>query len=120
MTGAERPAAMVLPRRMTERRQMRRVSWKPIRKGALRGFASVELPNGLSLIDCPVCMSSNGRLFAALPSKPVLDERGQHAKPNGKPQYVPIAKWPNKNIGTAFSDRVVVLVRAAHPADLDE
>jgi hypothetical protein len=98
---------------------MRLVSWKPIRKGSLCGFAAVELPNSLALVDCPVCVASNGHPFATLPSKPVLDKRGQHAKPNGKGQYTAIARWPNKDIATAFSDPVIELVRAQHPAQLE-
>ena len=34
-----------------ERPRMRLVSWKPLIKGALRGFATLELPIGLKLID---------------------------------------------------------------------
>jgi hypothetical protein len=33
---------------------LRLVSWKPLNKGALRVFGTVELPIGLKLIDCPV------------------------------------------------------------------
>jgi hypothetical protein len=102
-----------------ERKSMQLIGWRPIRKGGLRGFAAVRLPNGLVLIDCPVCRASNGRFFASLPSKPVLDESGQHAKPNGKALYTPMARWPSKDVNTAWGDRVVQLVRAAHPADLD-
>ena len=39
------------PARAAERPRMRLVSWKPMAKGSLCGFATVELPIGLKLID---------------------------------------------------------------------
>jgi len=36
------------------------VDWRPYVKGALRGFATVLLPIGLKLVDCPV-LASNGK-----------------------------------------------------------
>jgi hypothetical protein len=103
----------------SERKSMRLVGWKAIRKGGLLGFVTLTLPNGLTLIDCPLCRAVNGRLFASLPAKSVLDEHGQHARPGGKPQYTPIARWPSREINTAWSDRVVALVRQAHPGALE-
>ncbi len=77
-----------------DRPRMRLLSWKPMRKGTLRGFATVELPIGLRIFDCPVLTAKNGP-WAVLPSKPVLDADGQHVKPGGrKGQYAPVRKWP--------------------------
>jgi hypothetical protein len=39
------------PARAAEGPRMRLVSWKPMAKGSLCGFATVELPIGLKLID---------------------------------------------------------------------
>jgi hypothetical protein len=47
------------------------------------GFATVELPTGLELIDCPVLVGSNGP-WARLPSKPVLGHEGKQVKPSGR------------------------------------
>ena len=55
---------------------MRLVSWKPIAKGTLRGFATVELPIGLKLIDCAVFVGTNGAR-ARPPAKPQLDKDGR-------------------------------------------
>jgi hypothetical protein len=55
---------------------MRLVSWKPIANGTLRGFATVELPIGLKLIDCAVFVGTNGA-WARPPAKPQLDKDGR-------------------------------------------
>jgi hypothetical protein len=52
------------------------ISWHPRAKGALRGFATVLLPIGIALIDCPVWVS-NGKAWVCLPAKPVLDRDGK-------------------------------------------
>jgi hypothetical protein len=42
------------------RPKMRLVNWKPLEKNSLRGFATVALPLGLKIVDCPVHVS-NGK-----------------------------------------------------------
>jgi hypothetical protein len=96
----------------------RLVAWKPVTKGALRGFATVELPIGLKLIDCPVLVGPNGA-WATLPSKPVLDSDGKQLKPGGKAQYTAIMQWRDRDLTDRFSQAVVALVRKAHPEALD-
>ena len=96
------------------RPKMRLVNFKPMTKGALRGFASIELPSGLLIEDCPVLVSS-GKAWASLPSRPVLDRQGRHVKPDGKPQYVSILKWRDRDLADRWSAAVVELVRQQHP-----
>jgi hypothetical protein len=100
------------------RPQMRLVSFKPLVKGSLRGFANVELPIGLRITDCPV-LNSNGKAWATLPSKPILDRDGKHVEVNGKRQYAPILEWRDRDLADRFSAAVVDLVRSQHPADFD-
>lgn len=78
-------------------RSLRLVSWKPLVKGSLRGFATIQLPIGLRFFDCPVLVSS-GKAWAMLPSKPILNPEGRHSAPNRKPQYTPVAEWHDKAI----------------------
>jgi len=54
-------------------------TFKALRKGALVGFATVRLPNGLLIGDCPIC-TSHGKTWASLPSKPILDRDGRHVE----------------------------------------
>jgi len=98
-------------------KRMRLVSFKPLTKGALRGFASVELPIGLVINDCPICASS-GKTWAALPSKPVLDRDGKHVEAGGKRQYSAILLWENRDRSDRWSQAVVDLVRAEYPEAL--
>jgi hypothetical protein len=59
-----------------DRPRMRLVAWRPVTKGALRGFATVELPIGLKIHDCPV-FTSHGKTWATLPGKPQIDKEGR-------------------------------------------
>jgi hypothetical protein len=101
------------------RPKIRLISWKPLVKNSLRGFATVELPIGLKIVDCPVLVS-NGKAWASLPTKPMLDRDGKHVKPDGKPQYSAILEWKSRDLADRFSEAVVELVRQTHPGDLDD
>jgi hypothetical protein len=93
---------------------------RPVSKGSLRGFATVELPIGLKLIDCPVLVSAAGGSWASLPSKPVLDREGKHVRPGGgKRQFATVVEWRSRELSDRFSAAVVALVKAAYPDALD-
>jgi DNA-binding cell septation regulator SpoVG len=101
------------------RARLRLVSFKPIAKGQLRGFCTIELPPGLILSDLPVMIGSDGNLWVALPSKPVLDESGRHKRDvNGKPEYQPIGKWVSRQLSDQFSARVISLIDEQYPGAL--
>jgi hypothetical protein len=97
---------------------MRLLSFKPVARGALRGFANVELPIGLTITDCPVCVS-HGKAWASLPSKPVLDRDGKHVEVSGKRQYAAILAWKDREVADRWSGAVVAMVRTAHPEALE-
>ena len=100
-------------------RQLHLVSWKPVPKGALRGFATVELPIGRRIIDIPVLIGANGA-WATLPSKPELDSEGRREFGiNGKRVYAPVLEWRTRDLANRFSDAVVAAVRQAHLGDLE-
>ena len=95
------------------------VAWHPLVKGGLRGFATVELPIGLKLIDCPVLVL-NGKAWPCLPSKPVLDRDGKHrTDANSKPVHAAILEWRTRDLAERFSAAVVELVQCTHPGALD-
>jgi hypothetical protein len=102
-------------------RQLRLISWKPVSKGALRGFATIDLLSiGLRIYDVPVFAGSNGP-WAALPSKPELDRDGRRKIDiNGKATYTPVLEWRTRELGDKFAAAVVSVVRQAHPDDLAE
>ena len=93
--------------------------FRALERGALRGFATIELSFGLILHDVPIFSGRKGP-WASLPAKPVLDQAGrQRSNANGKPQYLPIAEWRDWRIAEAFSAAVIDLVRKAHPDALE-
>ena len=97
---------------------MRLVAWKPMRKGDLIGFATVELPICLKLIDCPVLIGPRGR-WASLPSKPQIDRDGrQKTDTNGRAVYAPVLEWRDRGLADRFSAAVVELVLQSHPEAL--
>ena len=95
--------------------------WQPVRKGFLLGFASISLANGLEIDDIPVLIT-DGKAWATLPRRPVITSDGRVAKLPGssKTQYVSFLRRRDRALSTAFSERVVELVRTAHPDALGE
>src|SRR5690349_1803536 len=92
------------------RPRMRLLNFRAVNKGSLRGLATVALPNGLTIFDCPVMVGKRGP-WATLPAKPVLDSEGRHVTADGrKRQYAPVAQWRDKEQSTRFSDSLVALV----------
>ena len=103
------------PSDAAERPGLRLVSFKAVRKGALIGFATVQLPIGLTIIDCPVC-ETNGKAWATPPGRPQLDRNGQPIRDErGRQTYGQILEWRDRRLREAFSDRIVELVRGQHP-----
>jgi hypothetical protein len=101
-------------------RQIRLISWKPIVRGQLRGFASIEILSiGLRIIDIPVLIGSNGP-WATLPQKPEFDSEGRRRLDiNGKPTWSPVLEWRTRDIRDKFSEGIIAAIRQAHPDDLD-
>jgi hypothetical protein len=93
---------------------MRLIGFRPVAKGALRGFVSIELPSGLRIDDVAVFASAS-RTWATLPSKPVVDHDGRQVERDGKKQYAAILRWPDRDTSDRWSEAVVALVRAEHP-----
>jgi hypothetical protein len=107
-------AAEPAPRRMTL------ISWRPCRRNTLRGFTAVELPSGLRIMEIPVHVTA-GRAWAGLPARPMVDNATGTAlrDERGKIRYSPVLSWRDRDLADRWSDAVVALVRAAHPAALD-
>jgi hypothetical protein len=101
-----------------DRPPMRLLDFRRVRKGALRGFCLVELPNGMRVSDCPALVS-NGKAWAMLPSKPVLDQDRRQKVDGAKGQFVAIVEWRNRDLASRFIDTLIALLRDAHPGALD-
>jgi hypothetical protein len=97
--------------------RMQLLRWRSIKKGFVVGFADVELPIGLKIVDVMV-VAKDGRLWANLPSRPRLRGGQLEVGHDGRPVYEAVLGWRSRELGDEFSRRVIDLVREAHPADL--
>ncbi len=89
--------------------------WRPMRKGSLLGFAKIEMPSGLILVDVTILSGERGA-WASPPSKPMIDRDGIALKDaNGKIRYSPVVEFASKQVRERFSAAVVDALRAAHP-----
>jgi hypothetical protein len=96
-------------------RRMRLRSFKPLVRGALRGFCTVVLPCGLVIHGVGVFGGKKGP-FALLPRKPVLDRTGRHVKPNGvRGRYAAVLEWCDRDPSTWWFSAVTELIRAKYP-----
>jgi hypothetical protein len=93
---------------------MRLVSWEPFVKSSLRGFAVIELPNGLLIHDVPL-LYSHSKAWTALPAKPPIDgDSGHKRDASGKPTYTKIPEWRNRELSNRFSEALVALLCSTH------
>jgi hypothetical protein len=105
---------------MTNTTVMRLVGWRRLRQGKLYGFAEIELPIGLKIAEIRVLQGAKGP-WPALPGKPEVERDGKTVRlgSDGKPVYRELLSWRSKRLREAFSERVVELVRASYPAEID-
>jgi len=97
---------------------LRLIEWKPLVKGALRGFVTVELPIGLTIREMPLLVGNKGP-WVSLPGKPQIDGGGQVRRDqNGKIAYVAVLEWRNKGLSDRFSRAVIDLLLTQHPRAL--
>jgi hypothetical protein len=91
------------------------LDWKPLSKGQLRGFAKVQLPSGMVLIDCPIGVSDRGA-WASPPARPQIDRAGNPIKdPTGKIKYSPIIEFTSREVRDRWSGAVIEALRTSHP-----
>ena len=95
--------------------RMRLIRFKPMVKNALRGFATVGLPNGSRIAECRA-LTSNGKAWAAFPSNPQIGRDVTQIMVDGKKQYAAFMFWSDGDTQDRWSVRVVKLVRARYPA----
>jgi DNA-binding cell septation regulator SpoVG len=94
--------------------------WKPLSKGALRGFVSVTLPSGLVLREVSILVT-DGRPWASPPSKPLLDRDGRAMTgDDGRRRYSQIVEFTAMDIRDRWSDSVIEALRTVHPEAFDE
>lgn len=90
------------------------LTWKPIARNTLRGFADVRI--GKSLIIREVSLhTANGKRWASLPSKPMMKDGRALIDDKGKVKYSPIMEWADNDARNSFSEGVVEAIEREHP-----
>jgi hypothetical protein len=91
--------------------------WRQLRKNSLLGFARVELPSGMVVVDVTVLTGERGP-WASPPSKPMIASDGVVMKDSdGKIRYTPIIDFVSKDVRNSAA--VIEAMRASHPEALD-
>ncbi len=94
--------------------------WKPLRKGALRGFLTATLPSGLVVHEISVLVS-NGKAWASPPSKPLLDRDGRvMVNDAGKRRYAAIIEFATRELRDRWSSAVIDALLTAFPEALSD
>lgn len=97
---------------------IRITDWKPVRKGALLGFARMEMPSGMVLIDCTILTGANGP-WASPPGKPMVGSDGTVARDaNNKTRYTAVVDFVSREHRTRWSEAVIAALQASHPEAL--
>lgn len=93
------------------------LAWRAMKKNTLLGFAKIQL-GALTINDVSV-NTSNGRTWANLPSKPMVDRDGNVVRtPEGKIKYVPLLEWATREASDRFSESVITAVEEKEPGAL--
>jgi hypothetical protein len=82
------------------------ISWRPVRKGSLIGFADLEIPMArLPARDVSVHQAGAKR-WARLPGRPMLDGEGTPLRDDkGRVKYSTIVEWQTHGVSAAFSKK---------------
>ena len=80
------------------------LAWRPLIRGSLRGFATIQLGRSLKIIDVPL-LCSNGKRWASLPSKPLIGDGKALLDDRGKQRYAPILEWSDRQAADRFGPR---------------
>jgi hypothetical protein len=98
--------------------QFRLLRFRKIQKGFLVGFASVELSNGLQIMDL-VVIAKGGKCWVNMPGKARLDSNGVPLRDaGGRILYDAVGRWNSRELGNRFSVAVIQLIERHHPGVL--
>jgi hypothetical protein len=87
------------------------LEWRPVERGSLCGFAKVQVPAWRVTIAGVALHRRDGRAWAQLPSRPMLDGNRQlMLDENGKPKYSRVLEFTDREIADRFSEAVVAAV----------
>ena len=83
-------------------------NFRPITKGALRGFFTLTLPSGMVLHDCSL-FEKDGKRWISPPSQKFTGK-------DGKTGYKPLVEFADRNTADNFRRQVLQAIEAARLA----
>lgn len=100
---------------------MQILNWRSVPSGAMLGVVDVRLESGLILHETVIMRGKDGTVWAAPPSKPMVDRNGcAMLDAMGKRRYSPIVSFVDAKTRARFSNAVVEALRLSHPEALAE
>jgi hypothetical protein len=86
------------PHNHDNHRRARLTDWRPVTSNEwLLGFATVRFPSGMIVSHIPVFRTRSGGRSVGVPSIPVLDANGAHARDaDGKKKYLPVISFTER------------------------
>jgi hypothetical protein len=101
------------------RPSLRVLSFRPLRKGTLAGFVTVELGSELRLRDCCVHTHPSGRCWVSLPAKPIIDTESFQLRRAERDRLADtaICEWRDRATGDRVSEIVIGLLRQHYGLD---
>jgi hypothetical protein len=95
------------------------ISWRPLHRNTLRGFASVRFPSGLEVYQITVHVCGD-RAWASPPARPWIDPNGSVTRdPQGKNKYQAIFGFVSPAKRSRWSRAVIEALLSAVPNALD-
>jgi len=89
--------------------------WKPLNRGALLGFCTVTMPDGMVLREVAI-MQTNTSIWASPPARPMVDKDGYVMTDDaGKRRYTAVVEFVSKEVRDRWSMAVIDALRATHP-----
>lgn len=93
------------------------LEWTSLERGTLKGFATVRINRwgGLTIGGVAIHEHKNGKRWAQLPAKALLDQRtGELVKEaNGRPRYVKVLSFDDQDVANRFNAAVIAAVEQA-------
>jgi hypothetical protein len=97
------------------------IGFKSVRSGALRGFASLHFAGWRVRIHGIAVLESQGRRWAQLPARPVLDRDGNAIRGDGgKVVYAPVIEFDADERRRLFSELAITAIEIYAPGAFGE
>jgi hypothetical protein len=87
------------------------LEFRAVERGTLRGFAKIKMPHWRLTMDDVAIHEKNGKTWAALPARPILDANREVVRDEeGKVKYARTLYFDDRATADRFSDAVVKAV----------